>query len=356
MKGKRVFAGLSGGVDSATAAALLQRDGYDVTGVFIRIWRPEFLECTWQEDRLDAMRVAARLSIPFREVDLSEEYKREVIDTMLAGYRAGITPNPDVLCNERVKFGAFFRWAIANGADMVATGHYARVERQGDSHALLRGIDPAKDQSYFLYRLGQGELAQTLFPVGAFRKQEIRSLAARFGLPTAQKPDSQGLCFVGDIELAEFIRRFVPAGPGSVFDTVGNRIGHHDGALFYTVGQRHGFVVEGERGRQPHYVVHVDTAANAIVVSPQREDAAVSSAFIMRPHWIQERPEDGAHLIAQTRYHGEPAGVTVLHEGDGDTVRISFDEPRIAAPEQSIVLYEGDRCLGGGPVFSSTRG
>lgn len=346
MKKERVFVGLSGGVDSGTAAALLKERGYDVTGVFIRIWRPAFLECTWQEDRLDAMRVAAYLGIPFREIDLSEEYEREVVQRMVGDYQAGITPNPDVLCNEKVKFGAFLKWALDNGADRVATGHYARVERADNAFALLRGIDPTKDQSYFLYRLGQEELAASLFPIGEYRKDDVRRMATRFGLPVASKPDSQGLCFVGDVSMPEFLKRFIDVPAGDVLDMAGNRIGRHDGAALYTVGQRHGFTVEGERGREPHYVVRIDAAANTLIVSVDRNDALASSATIRAPQWIGTAPQDGARASVQTRYHAPLAQATLRYEKDA--VILSFDIPQLVSPGQAIVLYDGDRCLGGG--------
>jgi tRNA-specific 2-thiouridylase len=349
---QRVFVGLSGGVDSSTTAALLKERGYDVTGVFIRIWRPEFLECTWKEDQLDAMRVAAFLGIPFREVDLSAEYERDVVQTMIRDYQAGITPNPDVLCNETVKFGAFLTWALEHGAERIATGHYARVAETADGHRLLRGLDETKDQSYFLYRLGQEELAHTLFPIGEFRKEDVRRMATHYELPVAQKPDSQGLCFVGDVSIPEFLQRFITVTSGDVLDTTGNRIGRHDGAAFYTVGQRHGFTVEGSRANVPQYVVRVDVQANTLTVSPDKADTLSHTTRIEAPHWIGKASENGARLVAHVRYHAPDAEATLSY--DGNAAVLAFDAPQVVSPGQAVVLYEDDICLGGGPASGRT--
>src|SRR3989344_2576606 len=253
-----VFVGLSGGGGSAVSAGILKEQGYEVTGCFIKRWQPEFIECSWREDRLDAMRVAASLGIPFREIGLSDEYKEEVVDGMVADYARGTTPNPDVLCNTSIKFGHFMKWALAEGADYIATGHYARLRQGFGGQArieLLRGADHNKDQSYFLWQLGQEELSRTLFPVGELTKHEVRALAKRFGLPNSGKPDSQGLCFVGDVSMEEFLARFIPLIPGSVVDVSGKTIGEHQGAALYTVGQRHGFSSSGSASMRPHYVV-----------------------------------------------------------------------------------------------------
>lgn len=336
---KKVFVGLSGGVDSAVSAALLQREGYDVTGVFIKIWQPEFTECTWREDRLDAMRVAAYLKIPFLEIDLSDEYKDEVVADMIASYRAGITPNPDVLCNEKIKFGHFLRFALAEGAHYVATGHYARNDANNGVHTLLRGDDHDKDQSYFLYRLGQHELSYTLFPVGTLKKSEVRRLAQEYGLPVAAKHDSQGLCFVGAVSIPEFLGRYVTLARGAVVDEAGSIIGEHEGAALYTIGQRHGFQVS-EPHEHPLYVIAINTHSNQITVSETAQSAARTYAELKSVHWSGVAYE-GMELQAQSRYRESAVSARV----EGTTVL--FAEPHVVTPGQSVVFYREDACVGG---------
>jgi tRNA-specific 2-thiouridylase len=235
----KVFLGLSGGVDSAVSGALLKERGFEVTGVFIRIWSPEWLGCTSREDRLDAMRVAAHLGIAYREIDLTEKYKKEVVDYMIREYKVGRTPNPDVFCNKYIKFGVFFDWAITEGADFVATGHYARVENQKGIFKMLSGCDKSKDQSYFLWTLTQKQLSKTIFPVGDLKKSQVRALAKKYKLPNAGRKDSQGLCFVGPVDVKDFLATYAPQKKGNVLDEKGNVIGEHPGALFFTIGERH---------------------------------------------------------------------------------------------------------------------
>ena len=348
----RVFVGLSGGVDSAVSAALLKEQGYDVVGAFIKIWQPEFTECTWQEDRLDAMRVCAALDIPFREIDLSDEYKREVVETMIHDYRSGITPNPDVLCNQHIKFGSFARWARAEGAEAVATGHYARKREVGGHLELLSGRDAAKDQSYFLHRLSQVDLSRALFPIGGMLKSDVRALARKFDLPIAKKPDSQGLCFVGEVSMAEFLKRFIPLSPGSVL-CEGKQIGEHEGAALYTIGQRHGSSTSSHQDAGPYYVIAIDVQENIVHVSPRRDDAARREIFLIDMHWTYREPTLPIQLRAQARYHEEHVGVTLTKAGD--RFHVLFDSPHIASPGQSLVLYRSEGhtglvCLGGGII------
>jgi tRNA-specific 2-thiouridylase len=348
----RVFVGLSGGVDSAVSAALLKEKKYDVVGAFIKIWQPEFTECTWREDRLDAMRVCAALGIPFREIDLSEEYKTEVVERMVADYARGITPNPDILCNRHIKFGSFARWAKESGAEAIATGHYARKCETGGHFELLRARDSAKDQSYFLYRLGQLELARALFPIGGLLKSEVRALASKFRLPVAKKPDSQGLCFVGEVSMSEFLKRFIPVVPGPI-ECNGKIIGEHEGAALYTIGQRHGFALSKDAGAGPFYVTSVDVAQNVVNVSLRREDATRTTAGLSDTHWIYREPGLPITVQAQARYHETPVNATI---SKGSTTS-AFEHPHIASPGQSLVFYrkneregEGDVCLGGGVI------
>ena len=334
----KVYVGLSGGVDSAVSAALLKEQGYDVTGVFIKIWSPEFLECTWREDRLDAMRVAVHLGIPFREIDLSREYHDSVVEDMLRNYTKGITPNPDVLCNRTIKFGAFADWAFENGADLIATGHYARIEKRDHRHVLLKGIDPSKDQSYFLYRLNEKDLSRTLFPVGGFEKKEIRKKAEHFGLPNSKRPDSQGLRLVGDVSMHEFLSRFISLERGKLQDISGREIGEHDGAALYTTGQRHGFHLAADAPEGPYYVVSVDTNTNIVVVSKERAATERERVDVIDVHWIHA-PVDECDVVP--RYHAPSVRAHV------DSASVTFMKPLQATPGQSLVFYERAECLGG---------
>lgn len=343
-----VFVGLSGGVDSAVSAALLKKRGFSVVGAFIKIWQPEFLECTWRRDRLDAIRVAAHLGIPFREIDLSDEYKRLVADDMLDGYRRGITPNPDVLCNTKIKFGAFASWASGEGAGMIATGHYARIEKKDGAYRLLRGVDASKDQSYFLWQLAQGDLSRILFPVGDLTKRDVRGLAKRFALPVADKPDSQGLCFLGDVDMEEFLKRFLPLEEGLVKSDRGRVIGKHRGAALYTPGQRHGFVITDLSAQgEPHYVTRIDTAENVVYASPKRSAAMRIATRLSEPHWF-EKPSFPARLSGQARYRETPAACLVAESREA--VVASFTTPQLLSPGQSLVFYSGEQCVGGGII------
>lgn len=350
----RIFVGLSGGVDSAVSAALLQERGYDVTGVFIKIWQPEFLECTWKEDRLDAMRVCAALGIPFREIDLSDEYKTEVVERMVRDYARGVTPNPDVLCNQHIKFGSFAQWSKAEGAHGIATGHYARKREVGGHMELLRAKDLAKDQSYFLYRLGQLDLARTMFPVGGMLKSEVRALAKKFDLPVAKKHDSQGLCFVGEVSMAEFLKRFIPVVPGAVLCD-GKIVGEHEGAALYTIGQRHGFSAPQDSASHPYYVIGTDIQKNEVYVSERREDAQRPHCKLIDVHWVYREPKLPYAVQAQARYHEQGVAATITKDADGFVA--TFEQSHIASPGQSLVFYEplgkaddGEVCLGGGII------
>ncbi|MBI5456549.1 tRNA 2-thiouridine(34) synthase MnmA [Candidatus Kaiserbacteria bacterium] len=346
---KTVFVGLSGGVDSAVSAALLKEAGYTVVGCFIKIWQPEFIECTWKEDRLDAMRVCAALDIPFQEIDLSNEYGDEVIGDMIEGYKRGITPNPDILCNSRIKFGHFARWAFEHGADIIATGHYARIEKNEEEYRLLRGRDMNKDQSYFLWQLKRDDLKKILFPVGSLTKSEVRAHAARFSLPVAAKRDSQGLCFVGGITLPEFLRRYMRVEQGDLFNEQGKKIGMHEGAVLYTLGQRHGFTVKHAKSDEvPYFVIATDIVNNTITVSRDKMGAARTELTLHASNHLQAASKNTFRAEAQVRYR-EPA-VAADFENIGDTMRVHLQEKKIAAPGQSLVMYEGERVLGGGII------
>lgn len=342
---KTVFVGLSGGVDSAVSAALLNEQGYRVVGCFIKIWQPEFTECTWREDRLDAMRVCAALNIPYKEIDLSREYMDEVVRDMIDSYKRGITPNPDVLCNSKIKFGFFARWAFEEGADLVATGHYAQIRATATGYELLRGVDAEKDQSYFLWQLSEKDLSKTLFPVGGLTKRVVRAEAQRLNIPVAHKHDSQGLCFVGDISLPEFLAQYVTLTAGDVIDDGGQVIGVHGGAALYTRGQRHGF---SHNKSTPCYVTRVDVSSNTITVSMSAQDATIKNVWLEKTHWVGMEPTWPYVGMAQVRYREAP--VRASAEAMGAALEVTFETPCIAAPGQSLVWYEGERLVGGGVI------
>jgi tRNA-uridine 2-sulfurtransferase len=355
MKGKKVYVGMSGGVDSSVSAALLKEQGFDVTGVFIKVWQPDWFECTWREDRLDAMRVAIELGIPFLTLDLEKEYKKEVVDYMISEYKAGRTPNPDVMCNRHVKFGGFFKWALKQGADYVATGHYAQVKAPEGTTQLLSGVDQGKDQSYFLWTLTADELSKTLFPVGGMPKSETRKLAQKFNLPTAEKKDSQGLCFIGKVNIREFLTHYIKAERGDVLNEDGKVIGNHDGAIFLTLGERHGFTItEKTPDDKPYYITARDIAKNTITVSHKSPEGLLDiekkEYSLASVNWISGEPQSGKIYTARVRHLGEllPCRIEVVSPGEAE---IGFIAPLIVASGQSIVVYEGETCLGGGIVL-----
>ncbi len=339
VRGKRIFVGLSGGVDSAVSAALLKQAGALVTGVFIKGWYPPGMPCTWSEDRRDAMRAAARLNIPFHTLDASAEYKQGVIDYLLAEYAAGRTPNPDVMCNREVKFGAFWRFAREHGADFIATGHYA----QHVDSRILCGVDDAKDQSYFLWAVPREALAQTLFPVGGMTKAETRARAQMFDIPQAAKKDSQGICFLGSISVDDFLRSEIGATPGSAVDEKGNVIGTHEGAVLATLGER---VSLTEASQGPWYVVGKNMHENILVVSHQPRTEQPATAITLREtNWIADDIFE-TPVEAQYRYHGPRVLGTLAP--DGNTFIPSEQLSEALAPGQSLVLYRGNQLLGGG--------
>lgn len=359
----RVYVGMSGGVDSSVSAALLQKAGYEVTGVFMKVWQPDFLPCTWREERLDAMRVSATLGIPLLTWDFEKEYKAGVADYMIREYKAGRTPNPDVMCNREVKFGAFFRRAIAEGADFVATGHYARVVKKSiksvkskvnEEYKMLKGVDDAKDQSYFLWTLGQEQLSKTFFPIGGYKKSQVRALAKKLGLPVAEKKDSQGLCFVGKLDMKDFLAHFIDEKEGSVLSEKGEVLGTHRGAYFYTLGERHGFTVT-KKGTDdaPLYVMAKDFEANTITVAHKQKTALECASRTLRAEQasfcLGALLDTKNKYTAQVRYHGEQykCKVTELSESG---FSLHLDKPAVFDVGQSVVLYDKDECLGGGII------
>jgi tRNA-uridine 2-sulfurtransferase len=350
----KVFVGMSGGVDSSVSAALLKEAGYDVTGVFIKAWHPDFLPCDWRADRLDAMRVCAKLSIPFFTLDLEEAYKKEVVDYMIREYREGKTPNPDVMCNKYIKFGHFFTWAMEKGADFVATGHYATLEQRNGVSYLAASADTDKDQTYFLWTLSQQILSRTLFPVGGMKKDDVRKEAKRFGLPNATKKDSQGLCFLGKIDMKEFLASYIPEHRGDVLNTHGKIIGYHNGAAFLTIGERHGFTISTKTASDvPLYVVYKDIKHNTITVGTRAEIAPTQNTiFLESLHSSSGQPfVDDTPMLVRTRYRQQLQPCTIHyidHDYNKPTLTIKSSKENLS-PGQSAVFYnlKGDICLGG---------
>lgn len=340
----KVFVGLSGGVDSAVSAALLKEQGFDVTGVFIKAWQPDWLPCSWREERRDAMKVAIHLGIPFLFLDLEKEYKKEVVDKMLAEYKAGRTPNPDVLCNKEIKFGHFWQFAQEQRADFIATGHYARSV----SRNLLEGRDREKDQSYFLWTLKTEDLAHTIFPVGRLEKSAVRDLARKYKLPVSEKKDSQGICFMGAVSMEEFLSHFIQTKAGKVLNTKGEVIGTHEGLIYYTIGERHGFEVKVKGAKSgPFYVVGKDTKKNTLTVSDEEAEIVSLSPTKLTLKDVNlsiSSPDVG--LTARIRYRGEKLPVSLNKVGKKWIVE--FTEPvRGLSLGQSVVFYDGSTCLGG---------
>ncbi len=341
-----MYVGMSGGVDSSVTAALLKERGFEVTGVYMKNWSKDLpgFSCPWKEDYQDAKRVAVQLGIDFKMYDFETEYRQKVVDYMVAGYQAGITPNPDIMCNQEVKFKLFLDAALDDGADLIATGHYARIH----DGQLLAGQDGNKDQSYFLYRVHESALRRSLMPIGDMEKPAVRAMATKLGLATANKKDSQGICFVGKVGIKEFLLAELGEQPhGAIVNEHGQTIGEHDGALFYTIGQRHGLSVGGGL---PYYVVGKDMAKNEVYVTTDLQDQRLwqRSLRLESVHWINDQPADGDYMV-RTRYRAPLVGCHLITTPEKTELTL-HEDVRAITPGQSAVLYDGDRVLGGGIV------
>lgn len=388
----KVYVGMSGGVDSSLAAALLVEQGYNVTGVYMKNWSVDLpgMKCPWADDLADAKRVAVRLGIDFKVFDFEKEYKQKVVNYMIDEYKNGHTPNPDVMCNQEVKFKLFLEAALEDGADMIATGHYARVENgrtkslvpisserlragsnkgpsalfnsgcrcssetdtnlldSNDSGYLLRAVDDNKDQTYFLYRVTGEAMAKTLFPIGEFTKPEVRRMAAERNLTTAVKRDSQGICFIGQVGIRDFLSLYVEQKPGQIIDKKTSKVlGLHEGAIFYTIGQRHGLDVGGGL---PYYVVGKDMDKNEVYVTTDINDGSLwkDGIKLIDIHWINETPAEGKYKI-RVRHRAPLTDAILSYIDDGVLLKLDNSERSVAAG-QSVVIYDDQVCLGGGIV------
>jgi tRNA-specific 2-thiouridylase len=357
---QRIVVGLSGGVDSAVAAWLLKREGHEVVGIFMKNWEDDDTDeyCTSRQDLIDAAAVADVIGIEIEAVNFAREYRERVFAHFLSDYQAGRTPNPDVLCNSEIKFNAFLDHALSLGAERIATGHYAQLERADDGVRLLKAADGAKDQSYFLHRLDQRQLDRTLFPVGHLTKSAVRAIAREQRIPTYAKKDSTGICFIGERPFRDFLARYLPKTPGPIETADGRVVGRHQGLAYYTLGQRQGLGIGGRRGADESawFVAGKDLARNVLTVVQGRDDPSLyaQALEVDAMHWIANRsPLSGSRLAAKTRYRMADAPCR-LDRVDSGRWRAGFDAPQWApTPGQYLVLYDGDVCLGGGAISAT---
>jgi tRNA-specific 2-thiouridylase len=343
---KTVYVGLSGGVDSSVSALLLKQQGFNVVGVYMKNWSQDLpgMPCPWMDDYQDAKRIAVQLGIDFKMYDFEKEYRHKVVDYMLEEFKAGRTPNPDIMCNQEVKFKLFLNAALEDGADFVATGHYAKTK---DGH-LYMAVDDNKDQTYFLCRVSKGALAKTIFPLGDLTKPQVRELAKKNNLITATKKESMGICFVGKVGIKEFLQQYIESRPGKIINQQSEEVGIHDGAIFYTIGQRHGLEVGGG---MPFYVVGKNMKKNEVYVTTDIQDEKLwsDSIKITSTHWINNEPKKDQKLQVRTRHRGKLISVKKVNKLSNLEWMIELEEEvRALTPGQSAVFYSGNECLGSG--------
>ncbi|ELI1754795.1 tRNA 2-thiouridine(34) synthase MnmA [Listeria monocytogenes] len=349
----RVVVGMSGGVDSSVTAHILKEQGYDVIGIFMKNWddTDEFGVCTATEDYDDVIRVANQIGIPYYAVNFEKEYWDKVFTYFLDEYKLGRTPNPDVMCNKEIKFKAFLEHAESLGADYVATGHYAQVKKVGDEIELLRGVDNNKDQTYFLNQLSQDQLKKVMFPLGGMEKTEVREIAKKAGLATANKKDSTGICFIGERNFKQFLSEYLPAQPGEMRTLKGEVLGKHDGLMYYTIGQRHGLGIGGDG--EPWFVVGKDLKENVLFVEQGfhhetlYSDSLIATDISFTTNAAKPKTIE---CTAKFRYRQTDTKVNVHLREDGTAEVVFADPVRAITPGQAVVFYDGDICLGGGTI------
>ncbi|MBN1331985.1 tRNA 2-thiouridine(34) synthase MnmA [Candidatus Dojkabacteria bacterium] len=349
---------MSGGVDSSVSAAILKSEGYDVTGVYMKNWSGDDFgiqgDCPWEKDQEDVLEVCKKIDIPFRSFNFEKEYREKVVEYFFAEYKAGRTPNPDVMCNKEIKFHLFLKKSLEEGADLIATGHYVQRQEANGKFKLLRGVDKNKDQSYFLYSITQEQLSKSLFPIGHLKKSEVRELADKFNLPVANKPDSQGICFIGEIDVQEFLRSRIQPHQGDIIDVdTGKKVGEHDGVEFFTLGQREGIGVGG--AKEPYFVVDKDWEKNVLYVGMGSDHPKLYKDLVEIENLYLIDPKSAVndlhefHLTASVRYRHTPEPCKLINTGGPITIKFN-DPQRAVTPGQSIVLYNGEECLGGGII------
>tara|TARA_B100002003_G_scaffold63959_1_gene59317 strand:- start:2892 stop:3962 length:1071 start_codon:yes stop_codon:yes gene_type:complete len=350
---EHIIVGMSGGVDSAVAALLLKEQGFDVECIFMKNWEEDSESCTAEEDYKDALLVCDHLGLKLHTVNFSKEYKQNVFDHFLKEYAAGRTPNPDTLCNKEIKFNVFLHYALELGAGRIATGHYARIEKNNGTIQLRKGIDKNKDQSYFLFMLNQQQLEKTIFPIGAMSKKDVRTLAKEKGLPNYDRKDSTGVCFIGERNFTEFLHQYFKPDPGDMVTVDGKTVSKHDGLMFYTLGQRQGLGIGGGHGEkeEPWYVVDKNLENNQLIVAQGHDHPGLfhSQLTVEDLHWVANEVPSVRKLTAKIRYRQKDQ--LCSFELNNDSADVYFVEPQFAVtPGQAAVFYDGDNCLGGGTI------